>query len=136
MIKLVSEKFDNYLDSLNFKIDNNQISDFLFLGLLGRKRNWKNKCPICIDKETAGTSCECETDHSVMFRSYGHIVCKDHCYSQYVNSRTNKFDEFFSHDSLIHHDFIKLNIYITCPLCRYRVDKAFSPETPRTESII
>lgn len=111
--KLLSEK----LDKLDIKDKN--LPDFEFLALLGKTRNWKAGCAICITDEPTGTICACGETHTMVFRPCGHAVCVNPCFIKLLGPQSILFDE--------HNDRnIVTNFY--CPYCREKVTYAFHAE--------
>jgi hypothetical protein len=56
-----------------YKLDDVKISNFVFLALLGRKREFDDECYICLNDNTF---------QATIFRPCGHYVCSE-CFSKY-----------------------------------------------------
>lgn len=71
--------FEYYAKMLEIKEEKR--SDFAFLTVLGRSRNWKKECAICLTDDIMGTACGCGHTEIVVFRPCGHSVCNKPCFA-------------------------------------------------------
>lgn len=116
--KMMSQKFViNKLSQHSFdELNNDQISDCLFLALHGTQRNYRNGCAICLRDDIMGTTCGCGHIEIVVFRPCGHSVCARPC-----------FEDFTKHNNITN------GCNFDCPICRQRVQKTFRAENVKID---
>lgn len=129
------ELIDNYiydlLDNLDIKKEN--LSDTEFLFLLGKKRNWKSGCAICLVDDIKGTTCGCGHTEIVVFRPCGHCMCGRPCFIEYINSKNielkKKTFKFGNQTFYIEEpDYKYDNLNISCPICNGNISSTFQTE--------
>lgn len=110
------------------------MSDFVFLVSLGKNRNWRNECCVCLTDDMMGTTCGCGHFEIAIFRPCGHSVCINPCFYQLIEREKVKLqDEILSgpngmtfrvpgkKDVTVARDFL-------CPMCRIQVKSVFRAE--------
>lgn len=132
--KNLPQLYCDFLLQQQYKLSDQNISDTLFLSLLGKKRNWKKDCAICLEQDIMGTKCNCGHTEITVFRPCGHSICSNPCFVQLI---TNKFPDI-ALELKIHNmsgmEFhtnklnLDLDIQFSCPLCRCNVTRVFSAE--------
>lgn len=115
-------------DKLN-KIEKKEqkMTDFEFLAILGKKRNWKSGCAICIEDKPTGTICECGETQTMVFRPCGHTVCVNPCFNNILTAKHLPLYEQ-SYDM----KNSSVNVEFDCPYCRQKVTYAFEAEKTLT----
>jgi hypothetical protein len=107
------------------------------LAKLGKSRNWKQVCAICLVDDIMGTNCTCGHTEIVVFRPCGHAICADPCFNNLIKTKNvNLNSQTFTMEG--GQKFVipsKLNINIkdydlnfTCPICRTLVTDTFRAE--------
>lgn len=122
-------------------IDMNDASDFLFLVALGKKREWKKGCVICLIENIMGTTCKCGHTEVCVFRPCGHALCVDPCFKDFVESNNLKLDKkklltFGNKVFEMNQIGVDLNLEsknILCPICRTKINKTFRAEDTKFE---
>lgn len=64
-------------------------SDDEFLLSLGKRRNWKQECAICLTENIMGTTCTCGHTEIAIFRPCGHSVCTQPCFREMMQHSDN-----------------------------------------------
>ena len=111
-------------------------SNFAFLAELGKQRNWKAECSICLKDKNIGTTCGCGHTEIVVFRPCGHAICSLPCFRDLMKShkcqlkpkgfKTSDGQAFIIPTS----PNVDLdNVPFNCPVCRGKIDKTFQAET-------
>ena len=111
-----------------------KISDFVFLATLGKKRNWRRDCCICLSDKMMGTICGCGHFEIAIFRPCGHAVCVNPCFEKMMKHQglkletkkyTTKAGKVFLLPS--QKDITSAKNFL-CPLCRQDVKSVFRAE--------
>ncbi len=116
-----------------YTFEDKTISDFVFLALLGKKRNWKEQCAICLCDKIMGTTCGCGHTEIIVFRPCGHSVCNSPCFKTFMTTQNIKLKPklFKCGDQT----FVCPGVHETknvsgfkCHYCRANVDSIFRAE--------
>ena len=134
IVNLIPSMFDTYIKSLH--TNDQTISDFEFITLLGKTRDWNTGCPICLDKRITGITCSCGCSEIILFRPCGHVMCGKPCFVEFACANDIELHEcnytfgktnFNAVDSMDYHiDFCGKNI--KCPICREIITSSFRTE--------
>lgn len=119
-----------------YDLKDSEISDYMFLALLGKKRNWKEGCAICLTDKIMGTTCGCGHTEIVIFRPCGHSVCASPCFKNFIKTKgTEVKPRSFMVDGVemiaVGSHNVDLNIKFDCPICTVEVTKTFQAEEVR-----
>jgi hypothetical protein len=115
-------------------------SDFVFLAKLGKVRNWKQVCAICLVDDIMGTTCTCGHTEIVVFRPCGHAICANPCFNDLIKTKNvNLKPETFTMDdgqkfvmpTKLNTNIKDYNINFNCHICRTLVTDTFRAEDVR-----
>lgn len=115
-----------------------KIPDFVFLATLGKKRNWRRDCCICLsDNKMMGTTCDCGHFEIAIFRPCGHAVCVNPCFEKMMKHQGSKLEtkKCVTKDGKVfllpaQRDITSVKNFL-CPLCRQDVNSVFRAEDTR-----
>ena len=119
-----------------YDITDPKISDFVFLSLLGKKKNWKEGCAICLADEIMGKACGCGHTEIVILRPCGHTMCSP-CFVNLMKTKNHKIGPttFTTKEGVtyeIHGSAdVNTNFKFNCPLCTVEVTSTFRAEEVR-----
>lgn len=127
---LVPSKLNKAVDE--YKGNDN---DFIFLAKLGRKRNWKSGCAVCLTDNIMGTTCSCGHTEIAVFRPCGHAMCASPCYYQFIEIKTSqklkpKTIKIDGNDYTVMGELNidSSDINFNCYLCNQKVESVFRAE--------
>jgi hypothetical protein len=131
VIDMIKEKMPSLLDKAikSTELDN----DFVFLAKLGRKRDWRSGCAICLTEEMMGTTCSCGHTEIAIFRPCGHSICKNPCFIDFIKEKgiIIKPKTILVNDQsfvMPTNGDINIDTEFECPLCRTVVNSVFQAE--------
>jgi hypothetical protein len=128
------------VEFLHEKIKEEEASDdnFIFLANIGKKRNWKQICAICLVEDIMGTTCGCGHTEIVIFKPCGHSLCVNPCFQQWItgigvvlNPQVFKFGDkefIIPSQSNVNLNYKEIGIFPKCPICRTNIDSSFRAE--------
>jgi hypothetical protein len=108
--------------------------DALFLAKLGKTRNWRSGCVICLTEDIMGTTCTCGHTEIVVFRPCGHAICVRPCFAQWVNhAGINLERQTAIIDGQTYYIGEQRNVNLSapnlqCPTCRTPIQRSFRAE--------
>lgn len=130
--KLVPQKLEDIIKTLDIR--NPSLSNFEFLALLGKERNWKEGCAICLAEKIMGTSCTCGHTEISVFRPCGHTLCNKPCFVDFMKSKKyqSKPKTFTTRDgeklTVVGAFESETNFEFVCPLCTQTVTNTFQAQ--------
>ena len=142
---LLRDKWDDVLNDIKLLVLN-KLSDIgtelspddsnaIFLAKLGKKRNWKHSCCVCLEDEIMGTTCKCGHTEIAIFRPCGHSLCVSPCFRGFVKDqiqlerrriKCGDKEIMILNDNAVEIDLNDTNF--SCPLCRVTVTSTFRAE--------
>lgn len=134
IVNVIPSKFNTYIESLN--IDDPNTTDFEFITLLGKKRDWNIGCPICLEKRVTGITCHCGCSEIILFRPCGHVICGKPCFVEFANANGLNLHEYvytigkmnFNTVDSVDYDIDFSGKNIKCPICREIITRSFRTE--------
>ena len=118
------------------KLSDKTLTDFEFIAVLGKVRNYKSNCAICLIDKMMGTTCTCGHTEITVFRPCEHSLCTNPCFYNFIKSKgkelkREKFTVKKQEKTLTVYSN-RMNIKelgnFPCPLCRINVDSVFRAE--------
>ena len=143
IVNIIMTKIRNIIKPLleanlrKFNMLDPNISNFIFLALLGKKRDWKSECAICLTDKIMGTTCTCGHTEIAVFRPCGHSICANPCFYNFMESKNIKLEtQKIISDNKEYYIPTQQNIDVhfgndtnlECPLCRQKIIKTFRAE--------
>jgi hypothetical protein len=119
---------------LPLSLTNNDLSNFEFLLLLGKRRIWNNGCVICLD-DVAGHKCECGYNNVIICRPCGHSYCPQPCFEKILKSFDHETIKINSDGSYLARNYDLLYDRIICPTCRTKVTSVFCSQHIITDNL-
>jgi hypothetical protein len=105
-----------------------------FLYKLGKLRDWKSGCCICLAQKIMGTTCGCGHTEITVFRPCGHSLCAQPCFRSWIKTYGIELPvKTMSSEGQVFEVVGAINdtldgIDIPCPLCRGIVTRTFRAE--------
>lgn len=132
--QLIPFMIDEYIERFTF--EDADITDFVFLALLNKKREWKTSCSICLTEHITGTTCSCGHSEVVVFRPCGHAMCGRPCFiefmrNHYIPMKTKTFNSggtVFRVSNAVSYNADLSEMDIRCPLCNTKIERTFEAE--------
>ena len=136
IFETVSKHLIEYLNKIEL---DESLSNITFLALIGKRNNWKECCPLCLEDgseqlKNVGQVCGCGHTDTAMFRPCGHIMCQP-CY---VKLRKSVGLPDLKHKQLTLPDGRKFTMaatlevnnddQINCPYCKQIAERTFRIE--------
>ena len=117
--------------------------DFMFLAKLGKKRNWKEVCAICLIDDIMGTTCGCGHTEIVVFKPCGHSICVNPCFEEWMESLGIELEpqrKIIGEKEFILENQKNVNIrlhgmQIPCPICKTKIESTFRAEETYSSNI-
>jgi len=135
IIRYVPDIINEYISRYNLM--DKTISNFVFLALLEKKRDWKTSCAICLAKQIIGTTCSCGHTEVVVFRPCGHAMCGNPCFVEFITRKHINLDprKYFTKDGVtfvaptsIKYEMDLSGKDIKCPICNGLIESTFQAE--------
>lgn len=110
------------------------VPDAIFLAKLGKTRNWRSGCVICLTEDIMGTTCGCGHTEIVVFRPCGHAICVRPCFAQWTNHAGVNVDrKTITWNGVTFYVGQELDVNLNhpnlqCPTCRSPIERTFRAE--------
>lgn len=117
---------EQYKEYLNTHLKTN--TNFDFLSRLSAKRNWCHECPVCLNDDHMGQTCDCGHQEIVIFKPCGHTMCIKPCFMEFsgLPSRTKRVMIGGNEHYLFCKPNVNLSVCFECPVCRTTVTETFA----------
>lgn len=114
-------------------------TDIEFLLELGKHRNWKKECAICLTEDIMGTTCKCGHTEITIFRPCGHSVCTQPCFKGMMKESNQPIiPRTFSSGGQVFEMVGSVDVQnvsgMTCHMCRQEIESAFQAQDCRFNS--
>ena len=141
---ILKELMDKHIvEYLHELIKEDREDNFMFLAKLGKKRNWKEICAICLVDDIMGTTCGCGHTEIVIFKPCGHSICVSPCFEDWMKSLNIELEQqtkiidgksfIIGNQKNVDLDFH--NDYPKCPICKTDIHATFRAEDTLAQDI-
>jgi len=141
---ILKELMDKHvIEFLHEKIKQESQDNFMFLAKLGKKRNWKEVCAICLADDIMGTTCGCGHTEIVIFKPCGHSICVYPCFEEWMESLDIELKpqtKIFEGNEYIIGNQKNVNLQFDdikpkCPICKTIIKNTFRAEETYSTNI-